>query len=95
MEGSTRLWESQPDAMRAALERHDEILNEVFAEHDGFVFSTAGDGFGAAFGRAGDALAAALGPQDRFGSEAWPEALPVAVRMGIHTGEVHPPGKTL
>lgn len=26
LEGSTRLWEQHPDAMRDALTRHDEIL---------------------------------------------------------------------
>jgi hypothetical protein len=29
LEGSTRLWEEYPDAMRGALARHDEILREV------------------------------------------------------------------
>ena len=29
IEGSTRLWEVYPDAMRAALARHDEILRDA------------------------------------------------------------------
>ena len=29
LESSTRLWEEQPDAMRAASARHDELLREI------------------------------------------------------------------
>jgi predicted ATPase len=56
-------------------------------ESAGFVFSTGGDGFGAAFSRGGDALAAALAAQRALASEEWPEAIPLRVRMGLHTGE--------
>ena len=31
LEGSTRLWEEQPEGMRDALARHDEILSESVA----------------------------------------------------------------
>ena len=31
LEGSTRLWELHPDAMQAALARHDEILRDAVA----------------------------------------------------------------
>jgi class 3 adenylate cyclase len=37
LEGSTRLWEQHPDAMRAALERHDEILRRAVVQHEGHV----------------------------------------------------------
>src|SRR5580704_10330734 len=60
VEGSTRLWQAAPDAMRRALERHDGIVRDGIESHGGYVFATGGDGFGAAFGRAGDALAAAV-----------------------------------
>ena len=29
LEGSTRLWQEHPEAMKGALARHDEILREV------------------------------------------------------------------
>jgi class 3 adenylate cyclase len=59
IEGSTRLWEDDADAMREALGRHDEILRDVIGAGGGFVFATGGDGFAVAFARAGDAVAAA------------------------------------
>ena len=43
VEGSTRLWEESPEAMRLALAAHDGILRTVIEEHGGYVFSTAGD----------------------------------------------------
>ena len=33
IEGSTRLWEQHPEAMRPALARHDEVLREGVAAH--------------------------------------------------------------
>src|SRR5262249_14537577 len=55
--------------------------------HGGYVFSTGGDGMGVAFARAGDAVAAALEAQAALAAEPWPDAAPIRVRMGLHTGE--------
>jgi len=33
LEGSTRLWEEHPDAMRRALARHDELVRAAVADH--------------------------------------------------------------
>ena len=44
IEGSTQLWESAPDAMRSALERHDTLLRGAIDTHEGYVFSTGGGG---------------------------------------------------
>ncbi len=63
VEGSTRLWEEQPDEMAAALARHDEILTTAIEGHGGYVFTTAGDSFSAAFQSALAAVLAALGIQ--------------------------------
>ena len=52
IEGSTRLWEEHPDAMRDALARHDEIVRDAIEAHGGYVVKTTGDGFHAAFSAA-------------------------------------------
>jgi class 3 adenylate cyclase len=88
IEGSTRLWQQDEAAMRAALERHDSILRSAIDGHGGYAFSTGGDGFGVAFARAGEAVAAAVDAQMRLAAEPWPEGAPIRVRMGLHTGEV-------
>ena len=36
LEGSTRMWEQDPDAMKAAMVRHDEILEKTIAAQSGF-----------------------------------------------------------
>jgi class 3 adenylate cyclase len=61
IEGSTRLWQQDESAMRAALSRHDELLHQVIADEGGTVFSTMGDGVAAAFPSASSAVRAALG----------------------------------
>ena len=86
VEGSTRLWEESPEAMRAALAAHDRILRSAIEEHDGYVFSTAGDSFSAAFWTPAEALAAAVEAQRGLTEESWPEPLVLRVRMGLHTG---------
>ena len=44
LEGSTRLWEEHPDAMRDALARHDEFIREPVVGNRGHVVKTTGDG---------------------------------------------------
>ena len=63
VEGSTRLWEEHPEAMKVALARHDAILRDAVAEHDGHVVKTTGDGIHAVFATAHDALDAAVAMQ--------------------------------
>jgi class 3 adenylate cyclase len=60
IEGSTRLWERCPGAMRQALARHDELFRKVIEQHDGYVFKTVGDAFCTAFPSALEALNASL-----------------------------------
>jgi predicted ATPase/class 3 adenylate cyclase len=89
LEGSTRLWEERPAAMRDALAQHDELLRAAVESSDGFVFSTGGDGFAAAFERAGEAVAAAIAAQHGLASTEWPMGVELRVRIGLHTGEAH------
>src|SRR5215472_11042703 len=87
LEGSTRLWERHPGAMKAALARHDEILRDAIAANGGHVVKTTGDGIHAVFGSAHAALDASVDAQRGLGSEAWATPDPLNVRMGLHTGE--------
>ena len=52
LEGSTRMWEQDPVAMKAAMVRHDELLEKTIAAHRGYVFARMGDGMAAAFSTA-------------------------------------------
>ncbi len=87
IEGSTRLWEQAPDAMRSALALHEGIVRTEIEGHGGYVFATGGDGFAAAFQRAADAVRAGVeraGVARAGGVAGWAV---VRVRMGLHTGE--------
>ena len=86
LEGSTRLWEQHPEAMKPALARHDEILRDAIAAHNGHVVKMTGDGAHAAFGDATSAVLAAHDAQLALGRESWDVTGPLRVRMGIHTG---------
>src|SRR6516164_3935569 len=81
LEGSTRLWEEHPDAMHAALARHDEILRDGVAAHEGHVVKTTGDGIHAVFATAHDALDAAVAMQLRLVATSFEETEPLRVRM--------------
>ena len=90
IEGSTRLWEQRPDAMREALARHDAVLRQTLEAHGGHVFKTFGDAFHAAFADPRRALDAALAAQAALHAGAG--TLPgggdtLRVRLALHTGE--------
>jgi len=69
LEGSTRMWEQDPEAMKAAMVRHDELLEKAIAAHQGFIFSRMGDGMAAAFATAGNAVFAASAFQRTLSDE--------------------------
>ena len=83
VEGSTRLWETQPEEMTAAVARLDQTLADVDRRHDGVRPGRAGRGrqLRVAFARASDAVACA------FELQRAPLA-PIQLRIGVHTGEV-------
>src|SRR5882724_9150500 len=62
VEGSTRLWETQPDAMIAALAHLNQTVDGLVTVHGGVrpVEQGEGDSFVAAFARASDAISCAL-----------------------------------
>jgi class 3 adenylate cyclase len=86
VEGSTRLWDAEREAMAAALRRHDEILRDAIEQAGGYVFKTAGDSFCAAFSAARAGLDAALAAQRNLAAQSWPTSRPIVVRMGLHAG---------
>ncbi|MEO8668898.1 MAG: adenylate/guanylate cyclase domain-containing protein, partial [Bauldia sp.] len=54
LEGSTRLWEQYPEAMKGALRRHDAILQAAVESPGGRVVKSTGDGTMAVFASAVD-----------------------------------------
>ena len=86
IEGSTRRWEADPDAMRAALVAHDDLLRGVVEFHDGSLFKHTGDGVWAAFSSPRSAVDAAVAAQRK---------LELPVRMGLATGEAELRGDRL
>jgi len=83
IEGSTRRWEADPEAMRVALAAHDEVLRGTIATHKGLIFKHTGDGVCAVFASPRSAVDAAVAAQ---------RALELPVRMGIATGEAESRG---
>jgi predicted ATPase/class 3 adenylate cyclase/DNA-binding CsgD family transcriptional regulator len=83
VEGSTRLWETEPDEMTTAIKRLNQTVSEITAAHDGVrpVEQGEGDSFVAAFARGSDAVAAALEMQRA-------PLAPIRLRIGVHTGEI-------
>jgi hypothetical protein len=78
VEGSTRRWEADANAMRAALLVHYQVLRTAIETHGGYLFSHTGDGVVAAFASPRSAVDAAVAAQRR---------VELPVRMGIATGE--------
>ena len=74
IEGSTRLWEREPDTMRQALARHDAIVNACVQRQHGHVVKSKGEGDSvfAVFERVRDAVTAALVLQCALAVERWP-----------------------
>lgn len=87
LQGSTRRWEADREAMAVAVARHHELLADAVNGRDGIVFSYMGDGIAAVFRAAPDAVAAAVDAQRALAAEDWGSVGPLRARMGIHTGE--------
>lgn len=83
VEGSTRLWQTSPDEMTAAIGHLDQVLSDVTAAHHGVrpVEQGEGDSFVIAFALASDAVACAIALQ-------LAPLSPIRLRIGLHTGEV-------
>ncbi len=86
IEGSTRLWEDQRDAMAPALEAHDRLLASAVGHAGGIVVKTTGDGLLAVFDAVDAAIGAALEGQRALAAHDWGATGLLRVRMAIHTG---------
>src|SRR5712692_53921 len=90
VEGSTRLWERDPEAMRQALVRHDTVVAACVQRYSGHVVKSRGEGDSifAVFHHVRDAVSAALLAQCALAVERWATSTPLRVRMAIHTGQI-------
>src|SRR5439155_3792280 len=92
LEGSTRRWEQFPQAMRAALQRHDAILRDAVEGSQGRIVKATGDGMLAVFPSAVGAVSATLAAQRGLAAEPWGETGALRVRMALHSGEAEARG---
>jgi len=86
IEGSTRLWEREPAAMRLALARHDALSRQAVQAHHGLLVKSTGDGIHAVFDDAADAVRAVLALQQALAAPAPADGLNLRVRAGLHSG---------
>jgi predicted ATPase/class 3 adenylate cyclase len=87
VEGSTKRWERDREAMSRALARHDLLVRAALEARGGFVFKTVGDAFCAAFSTAPQALAAALDVQRALRDADWHDVEGLGVRIALHTAD--------
>jgi class 3 adenylate cyclase len=88
IEGSTELWELNPQAMGQVMVRHDEIIEEHVHANKGQIVRPRGEGDSrfAVFPQAGEAIQAAVEIQQSFATESFDGLGPLKVRIGMHTG---------
>ena len=88
IEGSTRLWEEQPQRMAPALARHDALTRAAVESRGGLVVKMTGDGVHAAFSDPLGAVGAAVQLQQSLEDPHATGEIPLRVRCGMHVGIV-------
>jgi predicted ATPase/class 3 adenylate cyclase len=88
IEGSTRLWETEPVLMAAALIRHDRLCRDIVEAQRGHVVKMLGDGLHAAFDDPYAAVAAAFELQRGVAAIDADCGVAFRMRCGLHTGVV-------
>jgi predicted ATPase/class 3 adenylate cyclase len=86
IEGSSRLWEQEPERMRPALARHDALVRAAVQHNRGEVVKMSGDGVHAAFSDPFDALCASLELQRALADFESTNGIAIRVRCGMHAG---------
>jgi predicted ATPase/class 3 adenylate cyclase len=86
IEGSSRLWETDPSGMQPALAEHDRIVRSAVVDHRGTVVKMTGDGICAVFADPLDAVQAALALQLALAEAKTSHGLPLHARCGMHVG---------
>ena len=87
MEGSTSLLFRLGDRYGETLDVQRSVLRSVWRRWGGTEMGTEGDSFFVVFESALGGVSAALQAQLALAAAPWPSGEPVAVRMGLHTGE--------
>lgn len=90
IEGSSRLWEREPEKMQAALAAHDRLGRESVAAHHGRVTKMTGDGMCAVFEDPLNAIDAALAFQIALADPVRTGGIAIFARCGIHVGVAQP-----
>jgi predicted ATPase/class 3 adenylate cyclase len=88
IEGSTRLWEREPERMKHAHARHDALARAAVEAQHGLIVKMTGDGVHAAFDDPLDAVAAALELQQALADPAATNGIALCVRCGLDAGVV-------
>lgn len=87
--GSTRLLsELGADGYGDLLARYRDLVEKAAVAEDGEIVDREGDGLFLIFPTAAGAIRAAATAQRALTEHSWPDGVEVAVRMGIHVGEV-------
>ncbi|MCI0345069.1 MAG: hypothetical protein L0221_06420, partial [Chloroflexi bacterium] len=91
IEGSTAMWDTEPDAMAEALERHDALVAERVETAGGLLLQSKGEGDStvSAFRRASKAAVTASEIHRALAEEEWPGGISIKVRVALHTGEAY------
>ncbi len=88
IEGSSRMWEQDPERMQPALKCHDALAHAAVKEHRGRVVKSTGDGILAAFDDPVDAVRAVLQLQLAIADPGATQGVALRLRCGLHAGTV-------
>src|SRR5688572_33486919 len=88
IEGSTRLWEREPERMSVALASHDAMARAAVESHGGAIVKMTGDGFLAAFDRPEAGIGACVALQQALADASRTNGITLRIRCGLHQGRV-------